>query len=311
MKNLILILALFLVVDTFGQVTAPSSYTTNYRFRKWVQGANPSADSINANWDLADTKIKLAYDSAQTKGSKVGLNTWSGLNSFNAATSFNATVTSRNILPYTDESYNLGSLSHQWYRGHFNSIRTHQLVIVDPISSDSSFISFDGTQIEFDMPISFTADEILPTNTSKLGNDTSSFNSIFADTITSGESYLFLQGKQGGVEFADVWGVGSPSSKPITAATTTIDCSGLSYIMTTESEVVTGIATLTAGLTRREGSILIVVNANNYNVTFKNGTGNMILGSDVVLGQYDTMTLIYYDIGGSSYRWLKIATETN
>lgn len=67
MKNLILILTIFLIGEVFAQPTAPSSYTTNYGFRKWVQGANPSADSINANWDLADTKIKLAYDSASVK----------------------------------------------------------------------------------------------------------------------------------------------------------------------------------------------------------------------------------------------------
>ncbi len=67
MKNLILILVILLTGEIFSQVTAPSGYTTNYNFRKWVQGANPSADSINANWDALDARIKIVYDSAQAK----------------------------------------------------------------------------------------------------------------------------------------------------------------------------------------------------------------------------------------------------
>jgi len=66
MKKLILVLIL-LAIEVFPQVTSPSGYTTNYRFRKWTQGANPSADSINANWDGVDGYIKVAYDSAQNK----------------------------------------------------------------------------------------------------------------------------------------------------------------------------------------------------------------------------------------------------
>lgn len=67
MKNLILILVIFLAGEIFSQVTSPSSYTTNYGYRKWVQGANPSADSINANWDELDADIKAVYDTAQVK----------------------------------------------------------------------------------------------------------------------------------------------------------------------------------------------------------------------------------------------------
>ena len=66
MKKLILVLIL-LAIEVFPQVTSPSGYTTNYGFRKWTQGANPSADSINANWDGVDGYIKVAYDSAQNK----------------------------------------------------------------------------------------------------------------------------------------------------------------------------------------------------------------------------------------------------
>lgn len=66
MKQLLLILIIF-SIEIFSQVSNPIGYTTNYRLRKYAQGANPSADSINANWDVIDSKIKVAYDSAQTK----------------------------------------------------------------------------------------------------------------------------------------------------------------------------------------------------------------------------------------------------
>lgn len=37
--------------------TAPNGYTPNFRFRMWAQGANPSADSLNANWKDIDHQI--------------------------------------------------------------------------------------------------------------------------------------------------------------------------------------------------------------------------------------------------------------
>ena len=47
---------LLLAVDAFGQAT-PSGWTTNYRIRKYAQGANPGADSLNKNWIDLDAAI--------------------------------------------------------------------------------------------------------------------------------------------------------------------------------------------------------------------------------------------------------------
>lgn len=52
----------FCVVDLLAQST-PSAYTSNYRFRCWSQGANPTSDSLNANWTDIDTQIKVRADS--------------------------------------------------------------------------------------------------------------------------------------------------------------------------------------------------------------------------------------------------------
>src|SRR3990167_2356024 len=51
------LLSLFVSAGLWAQ-TAPSGYTPNYAIRKWASGANPSADSLNANWTLIDTKIR-------------------------------------------------------------------------------------------------------------------------------------------------------------------------------------------------------------------------------------------------------------
>src|SRR3990167_5323383 len=53
----VFLLSLFVSAGLWAQ-TAPSAYTTNYRIRQWASGANPSSDSLNANWTLIDTKIR-------------------------------------------------------------------------------------------------------------------------------------------------------------------------------------------------------------------------------------------------------------
>lgn len=60
------ILFLILTVSCIAQISPPSAYTPNYRLRLYLQGANPSADSINANWIQTDLAIKTAFDSANS-----------------------------------------------------------------------------------------------------------------------------------------------------------------------------------------------------------------------------------------------------
>lgn len=65
-----IILFILFSISVFGQVSPPSGYTPNYGIRMWSQGANPSADSLNANWMLIDSKIRMSYDSAMTNSLK-------------------------------------------------------------------------------------------------------------------------------------------------------------------------------------------------------------------------------------------------
>ena len=112
MKKLILFLAIFLVGEVFAQVTAPSGYTPNYRFRKYTQGANPSADSLNANWTLADTKIKLAYDSAQVKVNTYATQTITGAKTFsNDLTTSDEFIHTRENVQVTTTSFSVSGVT--------------------------------------------------------------------------------------------------------------------------------------------------------------------------------------------------------
>lgn len=71
MYKYILIIVLFICADLLAQSTP--TYTSNYRFRKYAQGANPTADSLNANWTDIDTQIKVRADSVTAH--RTGLNT--------------------------------------------------------------------------------------------------------------------------------------------------------------------------------------------------------------------------------------------
>ena len=57
-KKYLILVYLFIFPNFFiGQqrIDAPSSYTQHYLIKKWAQKAWPSADSLNANWDMIDS----------------------------------------------------------------------------------------------------------------------------------------------------------------------------------------------------------------------------------------------------------------
>lgn len=253
MKKLILILTIFLVGEMFGQVTSPSSYTTNYRFRKWVQGANPSADSINANWDDLDTKIKLVYDSAQTKintydnqvmyGSKyIGYLLGIGNTGYRAARfliqNWSTTPTLANELAGTSTGYLL----------YFGTGATYDTIATlrDIRSGAGGYATLAGTESftgakTFDEKI-ISTDDVLHTR----------------ETINVGSTSFSVDGVTFGYLIPDTPG----------------------YIVTT----------INGGA---NGKIVYLVNSTSDYVTLDDGTGNLQLAGDFTMDQYDAITLIY------------------
>lgn len=67
---------LFLVSGmAWGQAT-PSAWSTNYAIRNYASGANPGADSLNANWNELDSVIYQQANQGLTTASTVG---WVGV----------------------------------------------------------------------------------------------------------------------------------------------------------------------------------------------------------------------------------------
>ena len=74
-------LVVSLAVEGLSQAV-PSGWTPNYRMRKYAQGANPGADSLNANWTQADSSIRYPgytiQDSIRSTGNAIRLGSGDG-----------------------------------------------------------------------------------------------------------------------------------------------------------------------------------------------------------------------------------------
>jgi len=74
-KAIITLLLIFFAGDLLAQ-TAPSSYTRK-GIRKWSAGANPGADSLNANWNLIDDLVSYGSERPVFTGTTQGADTLS------------------------------------------------------------------------------------------------------------------------------------------------------------------------------------------------------------------------------------------
>lgn len=84
---------LFFIIGIEILAQSTPTYTPNYRFRKWTQGATPTADSINANWTGIDSEIKKRQDTIDTNVGKYWKdNTWTGNNTFSDTVTFSGTI---------------------------------------------------------------------------------------------------------------------------------------------------------------------------------------------------------------------------
>src|SRR3990167_5459644 len=81
MRIIFILFISMICLDLYAQSTP--TYTTNYRFRKYIQSARPTADSLNANWDEIDAAIKKRQDTIDTNVGKLWkANTWAAEQTF-------------------------------------------------------------------------------------------------------------------------------------------------------------------------------------------------------------------------------------
>lgn len=176
----------------YAQNATPSRYTTFIGLRCYASGANAGADSLNANWDDIDSTVEALNDSIAAIKADVysvidyaggvidGTVMWAdmstsakativqvtGTQSIAGAKTFTDNMNTESILPVEDATYNLGSISKQWYRGYFKSLRTHQLYVINPVdTSEKAEITFDGGTVTFDKPLELNKDVVIKDST--------------------------------------------------------------------------------------------------------------------------------------------------
>ncbi|WP_337872915.1 hypothetical protein [Ignavibacterium sp.] len=311
---------------------------------------NPSKDSLDANYSDIDAGVSMVNDSLLSLKSRVspvinysgnllsGIIQYghlsSGLQGVLLTTNTAQTITAqkifssnktyfRHILPTATETYYLGYPEERWSRLYVNTINTNGLYITNSVGTDSLRIAYDDEQqaIRIDKAVyssllvdtltsNYVTGNLLPTQAdNKIGNDLNNYSSLYVRYVYS-DSQLNVQGKQGGVNFLS--GVNMPfSNRMLTSATTTIDVTNLPAVKLYPDAIVTNLHTFNDAGVVIEGRLLYVVNMANFNVTIKHGIGNIRCGADLVLGQFDTATFILTDIGGGSYRWLKLSSSDN
>lgn len=260
MKKLILVLIL-LAIEVFPQVTSPSGYTTNYRFRKWAQGANPSADSINANWDGVDGYIKVAYDSAQNK---VNLYT-------------NQTIVSGL------KSFGGGGIALQGGRLFFGNTTITSPIYVGEICPTTS--------------------RTYLTYTSHLATDTLA---TLANIRSGAGGYATLAGSAFTGDVSMSADIRFPAESVTWDGSGVISASDITYLslspVAASSE---DLETINGG---SDGKVIYLLNTSTYTLTVKDGTDNINCAGDFVMGQYDTMTLIY---NSSLSKWFELSRSNN
>jgi hypothetical protein len=259
MKYLLLIL--ILSVEIFSQATTPSGYTTNYGYRKWGQLANPSADSLNANWDELDADIKTAYDSASVKMNLYGnqdiqaQKNFLGILSIGKTGDRNAKLIIGNFgqsAVYAGELSSTAAGVYLTYLG--NGVTPDTVAMLEDLRGGlTGYATLSGTQ-------SFTgqktfAEKLIPTDDVQYTEE----------TIAVGDVSFSMDGATyGSLNPDDAWTV----------------------------------VTINGGA---NGKIVHLINSSaTYSITLDDGGGNLQLAGDFVMSQYDAITLIY-DSGISTW----------
>jgi len=301
-KIFIVIAVLMLAGSTYAQYATPTSYTSFLGLRNYAQGANPGADSLNANNNQIDNFAKASDDTMAAVKADVysvisysggiidGTVMWAdmstsakaevvqttGTQSIAGTKTFTNNIYANGIYTNTDLTYNLGKKEERWKTLYVGRVLTDNLYIKNSAGDDSASISYDAGVIDFGS------------------------NKITVDTVEANlgdANVLSLVNYQIGVIIPDV------SDTVITASRR------INRIELTLPGNVSLIETLTIQ-DQAEGMQVVLFHSNaSYTMTLKDNYsgGNLQLAGDFTMGQYDTITLQY---NGSS-QWMEICRSNN
>lgn len=314
MKQLLLPIFFLLTVVSMAQtIDAPIGYTPFLNLKQYAYEANPGADSLNHNNTLIDNFAKAIKDSTDDIKADVrniigydggvidGAIAWADLstsaksnivqtagtqNNIGGSKGFTDDMTTENIFPSADITYNLGSISRQWYRGYFNSVRTRTLVVINPSdTAEIAEIGYDGAKVSFDKPVEMNNIQIKET--------------FKMDSAASFNSVRLLMGVVTPSDVAD-------SILALDSLVTNIRINAPGDMLNVERLDIDGVSA---------GSIVILWSMHASNdITLKDNAtdGNLNLAGDFTIAAGDCITLMYYyDQPAMNWRWMEISRSNN
>lgn len=292
----------------------PSGYTTNLRLRLYDLDDYPGADSLNANAQLIDAGYKRNRDSLANLQTDVygvikytgGLkNAIIGSANFTTAldtslprttgtdyiwgTRYNLGTTNyfRTVFPYTTNAYWLGHPSYKWFYSYITHLRTEDLIIYNNAWDDSASISYNGTIISFNKPISSSSLTLT--------------DELELDSATTMVSFKLSPASYQIVNVGD--------------SVLTIDSLMSNVLLLLPGDVTTpGIEKITME-DAPEGHILILyITTTSDSVVFRDmeSDGNLQISGDFTMNTHDTIQLMYIkDADAAEYYWIRIGGSDN
>lgn len=313
MKKLFLFILMLIIADVIYAQDTPSGYTTNLRLREYASGANPGADSLNANledidaWSVATddtiTAIKTRVNTVINLGApggiidgtvtyndlatatKASFMQVTGGQSIAGAKTFTDGMYADGIYPNASETYNLGKKDEMWKTIYVQRVSTNGVDVLNTAGTDSVSISYDGTKVAFDKPVQMDG---LTITTDFAMDSAASFNSLKLLLSTVSPS-----------DVAD-------SILTIDSLVVNIRINAPGDMLNVERLDMVGASA---------GTIVILWSyslANDITLEDNAPDGNFNLAGNFTIGAGDCITLMYYyDQPELNWRWMEVSRSNN
>jgi len=319
-KIFIVIAVLMLAGSTYAQYATPTSYTSFLGLRNYAQGANPGADSLNANNNQIDNFAKASNDTMAAVKADVysvisysggiidGTVMWADMSTSAKSEIVQTTGTqsiagtktltdywfAEGFYPSADNTYRLGLYpSYRWNWVETRYLAAYQIVMRNSAGTDSAIVDYDGTKITFDKPV--TVADFRITESISVDSATT-FNSLklYGDTYTPalvGDSILVIDTLQANIRIAPPGNMARVIGMSMEGAS--------------------------------EGTIVILYNTSAiYSITLKDDIASGLYGEndhnlfkmagDLVLAAMDNITFKYtYNDVELAFQWMEISRSDN
>ena len=312
-KNIFLFLILLTTESLFGQWATPLGYTSFLKLRYYSYQAQPGPDSVKQNLLDIDNFAKRTYDTLETLRANVyttlkyngtlkeevieyddfnpvlknKLATKDLNETFTGTKTFTASVTyTKDLQPYTSNTYNLGHYTNIWRRGYFGNVYANNFIVQNPSNpSDTMIITYDGSNVTFDKSVHFI-------------NGMNITGTMAADSFKIGSALRYTG-------YTLVVNRGDSISLVL---------NNYSLFYLNPSDDVPVLKYLDYYVPTAPGTVVILVNiSSSYTITLKDEVsgGNLYLANDFTMGPKDIICLLRIYLGFNSYGWVEMYRSNN